>query len=178
MCSVIPYSTRKRFGTSNADDLSMLSIKDRFARRQAARDLALTLMAQHGLVGWTFAFNRRKRSLGLCRYQDRVIELSIHLVQRNDADEIRDTILHEIAHALVGPKPGHGPAWKAKCRAIGARPERCGDADMPEGRWQARCLTCASVYSRYRRPRHLRGWYCRTCGPERGKLTWQGPVAR
>jgi predicted SprT family Zn-dependent metalloprotease len=153
----------------------MLSIKDRFARRCQARDVALALMAQHNLVGWTFAFNRRKRSLGLCRYQERVIELSIHLVQRNDADEIRDTILHEIAHALVGADDGHGPRWKAKCRDIGARPERCADADMPPGRWQARCLSCASIDSRHRRPRDLRGWYCRSCGPEHGKLMWQGP---
>jgi hypothetical protein len=47
-------------------------------------------------------------------------------VDRNGAEEIVDTILHEIAHALVGPRHGHDTVWKAKCTDIGARPERCG----------------------------------------------------
>ena len=51
-------------------------------------------------------------------------------------DQVRDTILHEIAHALVGPGHGHDAVWKRKCREVGARPERCGQADMPEGRWR------------------------------------------
>lgn len=45
---------------------------------------------------------------------------------------IRDTILHEIAHALVGPNHCHDLVWKAKCLEIGATPRRCGashDAD-------------------------------------------------
>ena len=37
----------------------------------AARQLALELMAEHGLAGWVFGWNRRKRSLGLCRYRQK-----------------------------------------------------------------------------------------------------------
>jgi predicted SprT family Zn-dependent metalloprotease len=151
----------------------MLSIAERYARRAEARRLAVELMARHGLSGWTFGFNRRKRTLGLCRYGPQAIELSIHLVDRNDADEVRDTILHEIAHALVGPGHGHDPVWKAKAAEVGARPERCGQADMPEGRWRARCACCGQGFSRHRRPRNLRGWFCRPCGPQRGRLTWR-----
>jgi hypothetical protein len=33
--------------------------------------------------------------------------------------EILDTILHEIAHALVGHKEAHGPVWVAKAKEIG-----------------------------------------------------------
>jgi predicted SprT family Zn-dependent metalloprotease len=61
------------------------------------------LMGPHG---WGFAFNKQRRGMGLCRYATRTIELSIYLVDRNGLEEVRDTILHEIAHALVGP--GHG----------------------------------------------------------------------
>src|SRR5690242_10849473 len=127
-------------------------IAARYARRKAVCQLALERMAQHGLHDWRFAFNRRKRSMGLCRYAEKTIELSIYLVDRNGPDEILDTILHEIAHALVGPKHGHDAVWKAKCREIGARPERCGDADMPPGRWRTRCDHCGQIYSRHRRP--------------------------
>ncbi len=155
----------------------MLSIPERHARRSAARNLALELMARHGLRGWAFGFNRRKQTLGLCRYVVRAIELSIYFVDRNGMDEVRDTILHEIAHALVGPGHAHDATWRAKCVEVGARPERCGLADMPAGRWQARCGGCANLFSRHRRPRRLRGWFCRACGPERGKLSWRAGLA-
>src|SRR5262245_21094659 len=117
----------------------MLSIPERYARRSAVRQLALELMALHGLHGWTFAFNRAKQTLGLCRYERKTIELSVYFVDGNGPEEVRDTLLHEIAHALVGPDHGHDAVWKAKAVAVGARPERCGRADMPEGRWRALC---------------------------------------
>lgn len=138
-----------------------------------ARELALELMAAHGLRGWSFGFNRRKEATGLCDFHRRAIELSIYFVERNPHEEIRDTILHEIAHALVGPGHGHDNVWKRKCVAIGARPERTGEAEMPPGRWQARCGRCGKEFNRHRRPQRLRGWFCRSCGPKQGSLVWQ-----
>jgi len=152
---------------------SMLSIPERYARRNEVRKLAIELMARHGLRDWTFGFNRRKQTLGLCRYQAKGIELSIYFVDQNPIEEIRDTILHEIAHALVGINHGHDAVWRAKAVEIGAKPQRCGQAAMPEGRWRASCGGCGQVFSRHRRPKRLRGWFCRTCGPERGTLTWR-----
>jgi predicted SprT family Zn-dependent metalloprotease len=143
-------------------------------RLAQVRRLAEGLLAAHGLHDWSFAYNRRKRSLGLCLYGRRRIELSAHLVRHNSRDEIVDTLLHEIAHALVGPGHGHGRRWREKCREIGARPERCGQAVMPPGRWRARCGWCGKDFHRYRRPKRLRGWYCPDCGLVRGRLTWRG----
>jgi predicted SprT family Zn-dependent metalloprotease len=151
----------------------MLSIPERHALRSEVRDLALQLMAQHGLHEWSFAFNRRKQALGLCRYAVKTIELSIYFVDGNGSEEISETILHEIAHALVGVGHGHDAVWKRKCIEIGANPARCGQADMPRGRWQANCSCCRKVFSRHRRPKQVKGWYCRECGPEQGKLTWR-----
>ncbi len=37
-------------------------------------------------------------------------------------EQVRDTVLHEIAHAIAGPEAGHGPLWKATARRIGATP--------------------------------------------------------
>ncbi|MEM9915799.1 MAG: SprT-like domain-containing protein, partial [Planctomycetota bacterium] len=73
----------------------------------SAGQLALSLMQHHGLAdaGWTFRFNQRKRSLGLCNYTTQRIELSAPFVTRNDEPEVRDVILHEIAHALTPPPP-------------------------------------------------------------------------
>ncbi len=105
-------------------------------------------------------------------YRERRIELSVPFVERNGRAEILDTILHEIAHALVGSAHGHDVVWKSKCAEIGARPVRSGDADMPEGLWRAFCQCCGRHIHRHRRPRKLRGWFCRTCGPELGPLVW------
>ena len=143
-----------------------------------AAALARHLMAQHGLTGWTFAFNRRKRGMGLCIYQPKRIELSYHFVIRNDQHDIRDTILHEIAHALAGPKAAHGPAWKRICQQIGATPARCGQADMPRGRWRAACPGCQRQHHRHRRPMTDRTYFCRHCGPEAGKLNFHLPPTR
>ena len=37
-------------------------------------------------------------------------------------EQIRDTVLHEIAHAIAGREAGHGPLWKVTARRIGATP--------------------------------------------------------
>jgi predicted SprT family Zn-dependent metalloprotease len=136
--------------------------------------LANELFACYGLAGWSFAFNRRKTEMGLCLYATRAIELSLHFVQMNPEEIIRDTLLHEIAHALVGPGHGHDEVWKQKCLEVGARPERlCFQVNMPEGRWQARCGCCGMLHCRHRKPKHMVGWFCRHCGQELGKLHWQ-----
>ena len=80
------------------------------------------LMDEHGLDTWTFAFLEAERRLGDCHFQDRVIRVGrAHALDAGEA-EIRDTILHEIAHALAGPEARHGARWKAIARRIGATP--------------------------------------------------------
>jgi predicted SprT family Zn-dependent metalloprotease len=137
------------------------------------RELAISLLITHGLRDWSFAFNRSKRQMGCCRFGPKIIELSCHFVERNTLDLIRDTLLHEIAHALVGPGHGHDAVWKAMCVRVGAKPERLSDeAHMPQGRWQATCEGCGMRHHKHRRPKRMKGWYCCRCGPMRGALVW------
>jgi predicted SprT family Zn-dependent metalloprotease len=148
-------------------------------RSQQLRELARQLMEQHGLSDWEFGLNSNVRRAGVCHYPHGCnrgrIELSAYFAERNSEAEIRDTLLHEIAHALVGPDQAHNAVWRAKCVEIGARPERCyGESvKMPRGPWRAICPSCQTEYDRHRAPRSARGWYCRPCGPGRGGLTWQ-----
>jgi predicted SprT family Zn-dependent metalloprotease len=135
--------------------------------------MALDLMSAHGLRAWSFAFNRAKRTMGLCRHTERRIELSVYFVLANDADSVRDCILHEIAHALAGLEEGHGPIWKLICQRIGARPERCGDARMPDGKWQAICPNCRREFTRYRRPGRKHLYCCTDCGWDSGRLKFR-----
>ena len=138
--------------------------------------LACELMNQHGLSKWNFEWDRAKRRAGCCKHRICVISLSINYVVRNTEEHIRDTILHEIAHALAGPREGHGPKWKTICRQIGARPVRCYDSDvvnMPKGQYKAVCNGCRREFRRHRRPKHSQMRYCIACGPERGVLSYK-----
>lgn len=96
--------------------------------------LAIELMHQHGLVrnGWTFHIDRAKRRCGCCYFHRRRISISRFYIQDpcvSDQD-IQNTILHEIAHALVGYEAGHGPVWVEKAKSIGCDGKRCNTAWM------------------------------------------------
>lgn len=83
-----------------------------------AEILAQKLIDQH-LKDWSFGWNDRKKSFGLCRYKAKRIELSSFLTPAVSVEEVRHTILHEIAHAIAGPKAKHGPEWQAEARRLG-----------------------------------------------------------
>lgn len=134
---------------------------DKLVRVQAR---ALQLMAEWNLHSpeWGFAWNRRKRAMGRCVFPiagvtPGSIQLSEGFVLGNNSEDlIVDTILHEIAHGLAGSTAGHGLLWKEWCRRVGANPERIGvGAEMPAGPWKAICRNCGTVYSLFRRPKHL-----------------------
>jgi predicted SprT family Zn-dependent metalloprotease len=134
-----------------------------------AGHLARTLMNQHGLANWSFAFDHARRRFGRCDYTHRQITLSKPLTFLNPLDEVRDTILHEIAHALT-PGAHHGPRWRAVCQKIGARPVRCyTDARVvsPPRKPAAYLFGCASCNWWVERRRSTRRKYqCRKClGP-------------
>ena len=92
-----------------------------------AAAFAVFKMVEHGLMdkGWKFQFDTAVRTFGYCHHGRKTVSLSKPLTELNDEQEVKDTILHEIAHALCPRGAGHGDLWKQKCREIGAKPERC-----------------------------------------------------
>jgi predicted SprT family Zn-dependent metalloprotease len=137
---------------------------------EAAKQMALRLMGKHKLIagGWTLQMGKAVRAFGSCSWEARHITLSGPMIVLNDTAEVRDTILHEIAHALAGRKAGHGPMWKLMALAVGARPERCYTARtvrVPPGRWRFECPTCGLTGTRLRKP--TRRLSCGRCSPGR-----------
>lgn len=134
-----------------------------------ASKLALELMDRYHLLsqGWRFQWNNRKRAAGVCVYNIKTIFLSEPIAIRNDESVVRDTILHEIAHALAGAAAGHGYQWKLMAQSIGARPERCADGDsleMVPAQWEAYCPSCGQICGKfYRRPSFIRRRACSAC---------------
>jgi predicted SprT family Zn-dependent metalloprotease len=115
--------------------------------------MARRLVREHGLDGWTVRLDRAKTRAGVCRFAECEIGLSKPLTALHSEAEVRDTVLHEIAHALVGPKHGHDRVWRAKARQIGSSGERCVSSESPHitGDWVGVC-PAGHEATRHRRP--------------------------
>ncbi|MGZ4457841.1 MAG: SprT-like domain-containing protein [Nocardioidaceae bacterium] len=127
-----------------------------------AYTLATQLLDKHGLDGWRVEFDNAKRRAGVCRHGRRTIGLSMALTRLHPAAEVRETILHEIAHALVGAQHGHDAVWVAKAREIGGKGERCVPSDAPTvaAPWLGVC-PAGHVKERHRRPERVQS--CGRC---------------
>ena len=158
----------------------LLTVVERVPERECTlaevEALAGRLFARHraesGLgADWTFGFDLSTVRGGVCRHEERRIDLSVTFCQRATRAEIEDTLLHEIAHAIVGYEHRHDDVWKAKAREIGCTAERCHQVTHTLARWVGEC-GCGKRWFRQRLSRTLRyGALCTRCG---GRITWRG----
>lgn len=127
--------------------------------------LADEYFARHNLSDWKFAIGKRAKSLGVCKYSTKTIELSYHYLHIDDS-QIKDTLLHEIAHALVGHSNGHNHVWQRKAIEIGAKPERCasGVESAKEPNYYLVCPKCARKVKVFRKPKREKS--CGICCPK------------
>jgi len=121
-----------------------------------AKTLALETMRLHNLsgkTGWSFHFDESTHRFGSCNITKKVITLSSRLTSNNGIEEVKDTILHEVAHALdyIETKHwGHGPTWKRICVRIGAKPKACfsfNDVNPATGRFRIVNKETGRVYA-------------------------------
>jgi predicted SprT family Zn-dependent metalloprotease len=130
----------------------------------SAVTLARQLFVQYDLENWQFKFDHARTRFGCCNFSTKTISLSKILTELNSPQKIRDTILHEIAHALVGKNHAHDKVWKEKILAIGGRAERCfrkSEIEMPQSKFVAICPNCRAEFPTFRR--HKRKVACRGC---------------
>jgi predicted SprT family Zn-dependent metalloprotease len=122
----------------------------------ACRSLAEELMETHGLrsAGWHFGWDHGRRRFGACHYSTKTLTLSHYLVVLNSDEEVRNVILHEIAHALA-PGHHHDWVWRSKARSIGCTGDRCYGSDVlkPKAPLTATCKNCGKVSERWKRAR-------------------------
>ncbi len=100
-------------------------------RLARVRVWADALIRMHLDDSWTFSFDHAKTRAGLCNYTAKRISVSRHIALRSDDDEVHQTLLHEVAHAIVGPKAGHGPEWKRMAAELGYVGGRTHDGPVP-----------------------------------------------
>lgn len=122
-------------------------------RLDAAHAMGRDLLARHGLGEWRLSFTRAKRQAGVCRPDRKEIGLSSILTELHPESEVCDTVLHEIAHALVGPRHGHDQVWRAKALELGCTATRCvpESAARAPAPWQGTCPN-GHVMERHQQP--------------------------
>jgi predicted SprT family Zn-dependent metalloprotease len=136
-------------------------------------------MKEYGCDGWTFGYNQRERSYGLCRYREKRIELNLRFAETASLKDIEQVIRHEIAHILASREGEyqHGPIWRYWAIQLGIEPERTcslsGELTVRSPRYVAKCKNCGHVFSRRRKVKEGRVIWCAKCGPQLGQLQYE-----
>ncbi|HCI86162.1 MAG TPA: hypothetical protein DHV68_04900 [Dehalococcoidia bacterium] len=122
--------------------------------------------------------SRMRRTLGSYMPSKKQIAISSRLLAIGDENDLREVVLHEVAHAIVharwGEKPSaHGKEFRSVCKEIGARPRRYVDVTTSDWtsqvRYLSKCVHCKVLIVRKRRMRSVR---C-ACGLKCTPSSWR-----
>lgn len=152
--------------------------------------------AEQGLTRYSIEFSRTKSILGQCRYKTPVFNwdgsynaerssvlfrFSTIWMEHASLEESMDTILHEIAHAIAGPRARHGAEWKAVARSLGCSTKATSNAKIPAEKkeeihkWKGTCPNGHTTFAD-RLTRKGRTKSCAKCSPRydaRYIFTWE-----
>lgn len=120
-------------------------------KTEQAELMAKALIEVHKL-NCGFEWIPNKTIMGRYISSKNVIQLSKPLVQLNNENTVRDTIIHEIAHAIAGVEAGHGRLWKVTALRLGGSISRCTASDVvkvPSKRVLV-CISCSHEVPVYR----------------------------
>ena len=115
-----------------------------------AREIFKEECKKNNITGWSFKLNTNKRFRGWCKYGKKRVEISRNLLPLG-VDEVRKTIIHELAHVVAGYENSHNHIWKSTVIRMGGDPRRLGKAMKVKGRYIGKCSKCQRVFYRYRR---------------------------
>jgi len=149
----------------------------------AAKNLAIDLMKQHinTPYAWHVQFDNAKARFGCCSHQKRTIYLSRFCTMNRTEDEVKNTILHEIAHVIAGPREGHGYLWRVAAKQVGINnPSRLGkvsdslqQAIQQNANYIIECPNCGPLGHANRMGKTMRygSYTCQKCGTK--GLKWE-----
>lgn len=141
-----------------------------------ATKMGTALMKEHGLIrdGWRGKWDESLSRAGSCHYNEKVIYLSAPWVKSASEEDTRQTILHEIAHALAGYNAAHGPIWKATAAKIGYTGKRTisSQPDLSLYKYRGTCSGCGYECGRQRNTKAMKqGQFI--CGLCKAKINWR-----
>ena len=159
--AIVQNNTRQFSVSYDRLNASVENSCERIKRLESVQSLARSLLREHGLKRWVFGFDHSTRRAGCCNYQAKRISIALDLAANGSENDIRDTLLHEIAHALVGRRHHHDAVWNTKALEIGASGERTHRLQFSKPRWSVTCENRCWTNTAQRRNRRL---ICRRCG--------------
>ena len=136
-------------------------------RLNEVKILSTKMMKLHGIDDWSFIIEEKKCPMGHADYRNRLISLSKWHVVFSDMAEIRNTILHEIAHVLDYLSRGyssHDKIWKKLFISIDGNGKRCGnisyDVEKKLKKWIYICPNCGRTDYEYKRWKEMGCYSC------------------
>jgi predicted SprT family Zn-dependent metalloprotease len=165
LCHEPDVTNSEPSGSQTPPSPETFSIRDTFPDAVAAISIAEELMTQHGLLCWTVKLSASKRAVAACHMQSKTIKLSSKWIGHISEEQIKESSLHEIAHALT-PGHHHDEVWKAKARSIGCTGMRCARFDSSHLAFKY-TISCRCGANNLQRDRLETKWeekICKLCG--------------
>ena len=145
--------------------------------KQDAEKFAADKLKEFNLdqAGWTFVWDTARARLGYCTYTNKTVGLSSFVFDAIKDElkesEAKDTILHELGHALVGSGVGHGRKWADVTLSIGGSAQRTyTDVKILDvgkyaaaAKYTATCCHCGKTTAYHRMSKHLLQRACGVC---------------
>lgn len=178
----------------NADSMSTVRGSDSEMGREMLSDLELVqqevdeVYDKHGSIADDLPRDRVhcyvssfKRLHGQCQYHvtepngpkrkdHYVIRIAENIIG-DDKHNWRDTVRHELAHALAFAKHGssqsHNTNWKCVAMSIGADPTRCASSTHTEYEYMTECPNGCGSWGRHRLSKSVKApwmYTCQNCG--------------
>ena len=122
-------------------------------QKEKVKKLAEALIKQYAPSNTIFRFDNAKSRLGVCKNRKSyfIIALSEAFIEQMTEEEVKNTILHEIAHALT-PYQNHNKIWKTIALAIGCDGEVAFKRHIEvKKKYRTICPVCKKITYKHRK---------------------------
>ena len=128
-----------------------------------AKLMWLSLLKTHKLYQWSIVFDNAKTRVGICNYKTKSIGLSKYFLSSLNKLQLKDVLLHEIAHVLAWHGNWHGSKWKTIAKSIWCTNIARTTKITIEKKWlyTASCPNCKKSFQAHRKRKIACGDCCK-----------------